>query len=264
MPQVSWISFAPVKGLRIRPLEEAELTLDGIAGDRAIFLVDERGAMANGKRHGALLAVVAEHDAAAGRLVLRFPDGREVAGDVELGKPEHVRFFDRKLRARPVSGPFSAALSAHAGAPLRLVAARGGRDGFLGVDRGRDGAITLLSTASLERLREQSGAEAPIDRRRFRMNVGIDGVAAHAEDGWLGRDVRIGAALVRVTGNVGRCVVTTRNADSGAVDFPTLHQLEAYRGRAARPDATEPLPFGVHARVVEPGRVRVGDPVVPA
>jgi uncharacterized protein len=253
-PQVAWISFTPVKGLRIRPLEEAELTVDGIPGDRAFFLVDAQGAMANGKRHGALLAVVAEHDADAGRLTLRFPDGREVVGDVELGKPERVRFFDRKLRARPVAGPFSAALSAHAGAPLRLVAAPGGRDGFLGVDRGHAGAVTLLSTASLE----------PIDQRRFRMNVGIDGVAAHAEDGWLGRNVRIGAALVRVTGHVGRCAVTTRDADSGAVDFPTLHHLEAYRGLAAQPGATERLPFGVHARVVEPGRVRVGDPVVPA
>lgn len=255
--RVSWISFTPVKGLRVRELSETELTADGIPGDRAFFLVDASGTMVNAKRIGALVTVLADHDAAAGRLALRFPDGREVAGPVELDEPVDVRFFRLSLRARPVAGPFSAALSEHAGAALRLVAAPPERSG---VDRGRDGAVTLLSQASLERLRAQSGAHEPVDQRRFRMTFGIDGVAAHEEDAWRGRELRIGAALLRVTGNVGRCVVTTRDADTGVVDFPTLHHLQGYRGDGAV-EATEPLPFGVHARVLEPGRVRVGDAV---
>lgn len=256
-PRVAWISFTPVKGLRLRALDAAELTADGIPGDRAFFLVDAEGIMVNAKRIGPLMSVAAEHDAAAGRLALRFPDGREVAGAVELGDPEDVRFFGLALRARPLAGPFSEALSEHAGAPLRLVAAPPERPG---VDRGRDGAVTLLSRASLERLREQSGADDPVDERRFRMTFGVDGVEAHAEDGWRGRDVRLGDALLRVTGNVGRCAVTTRHAETGVVDFPTLRHLAAYR-RAV--ETTEPLPFGVHARVLEPGRVRVGDAVIP-
>lgn len=253
---VSWISFTPVKGLRVRPLQEAQLTTDGIAGDRAFFLADASGAMVNAKRHGALVRVLADHDRAAGRLALRFPDGVEVAGAVELGAPEAVRFFGLTLRARPLLGPFSQALSRHAGAPLRLLAAPSERPG---VDRGRDGAVTLLSRASLEALRAHSGAAQSLDERRFRMNLGIDGVAAHAEDDWLGRELRVGAARLRVSGHVGRCVVTTRHAETGVVDFPTLHHLQAYRGALA---STEPLPFGVHARVLEPGRVRVGDAVV--
>ncbi|HET6448535.1 MAG TPA: MOSC domain-containing protein, partial [Conexibacter sp.] len=123
----------------------------------------------------------------------------------------------------------------------------------------RDGAVTLLSTASLARLRAQAGAGEPVDMRRFRMTFGVEGVEPHAEDGW--RDVRVGAALLRVRGNVGRCAVTTRNADTGVVDFDTLHHLAAYRRDGV--ETTEPLPFGVHARVLEPGRVRVGDPVEP-
>lgn len=256
--RVAWISFTPVKGLHVQELRETELTHDGIPGDRAFFLVDADGRMVNAKRLGALLTVVAEHDAAAGRLALRFPDGREVAGEVVLGAPEPVRFFGLTLHARPVAGPFGAALSEHAGKPLRLVAAPPERSG---VDRGADGAVTLLSRGSLERLREESGTSEPVDHRRFRMSFGIDGVPAHEEDRWRGRAVRLGDALVHVSGNVGRCVVTTRNADTGAVDCQTLHHLEAYRGRDAEPEATEPLPFGVHARVLEPGRVRVGDPV---
>jgi uncharacterized protein YcbX len=257
-PRVAWISFTPVKGLRLRQLDATEVTVDGIPGDRAFFLVDPAGTLVNGKRIGPLVTVVADHDAATGRLSLLFPDGHEVTGEVELGDPLDVRFHRLALRARSVGGPFSEALSEHVGAPLRLVAAPSERPG---VDRGRNGAVTLLSRASLERLREESGADDEVDARRFRMTFGIDGVEAHAEDGWCGHDVRLGEALLRVTGNVGRCAVTTRHAERGTVDFPTLHHLAAYRRDGI--DTTEPLPFGVHARVLEPGRVRVGDAVEP-
>jgi uncharacterized protein len=252
---VSWIAFTPVKGLRLQHLDEADVTEDGIPGDRAFFLVDEKGHMVSVTRLGPLAAVVAEHDAPAATLALRFPDGSEVAGPVELGEPEPVRFYGLALNARPVDGAFGAALSEQCGVPLRLVAMPPERPG---VDRGRDGAVTLLSVASLERLREEAGATEPVDGRRFRMTFGVDGLQAHEEDGWIDREVRVGEALVRVGGNVGRCATTTRQPDTGVVDFKTLHYLKAYRDEVP---TTEPLPFGVHARVVEPGRVRVGDAV---
>ncbi len=99
-----------------------------------------------------------------------------------------------------------------------------------------------------------------LDGRRFRMNFGIDGVPPHAEDGWLGRRVALGEAVVIPQGNVGRCVVTTQSPSSGQTDLDTLKALAAYRRDV---ETTEPLPFGVHAAVVEPGRVRVGDLVEP-
>jgi uncharacterized protein len=256
-PTVAWISVTPVKGLRLQHRAEVWLSEDGIAGDRAFFLVDERGAMVSATRVGPLLAVEADHDAEAGTLALRFPDGATVAGPVSLGAPESVRFYDETLRVRPLNGAFAAALSEHCGTPLRLFAAPAERPG---VDRGRDGAATLLSRASLERLRAVAGAASPVDPRRFRMTFGLDGLAAHEEDAWMGRDVRVGGALLRVGGHVGRCALTTRQPDTGTVDFKTLHHLRAYRDDMP---ATEPLPFGVYAHVLEPGRVRVGDPVRP-
>jgi uncharacterized protein YcbX len=252
---VAWISFTPVKGLRVQQLDEVDLTEDGVPGDRAFFLVDERGAMVSATRLGPLVAVIASHDAEVGTLVLRFPDGREVAGPVELGDPEDVRFYGLTLHARPVGGSFAEALSEHCGKPLRLFAAPPER---AGVDRGREGAVTLLSVASLERLRAEAGAAEPVDPRRFRMTFGVEGLEAHEEDGWIDRTVRAGGAVLRVAGNVGRCAATTRDADTGVVDFKTLHHLAAYRGEVK---TTEPLPFGVHAWVTQPGRVRVGDAV---
>ena len=256
--RVAWISVAPVKGLRLQQRDEVHLGEAGIPGDRAFFLVDERGVMISATRLGPLVAVVPEHDPQAQTLSLRLPGGEVVAGSVELGEPEPVRFYRMTLRARPVRGPFSEALSKHCGQELRLVAAPPERSG---VDRGRDGAATLVSLASLERLRAEASASKPVDHRRFRMTFGVDGLAAHEEDGWIGRDVRIGDAVLRVAGNVGRCALTTRHPAPGAVDFKTLRHLQSYRGDGP---TTEPRPFGVHARVLRPGRVRVGDAVAVA
>ena len=252
---VAWISVTPVKGLRLLPREEVMLTEDGVPGDRAFFLVDERNAMVSVTRLGPLAAVVPEHDVDAGTLALGFPGDRRVAADVDLGEPEAVTFYGLNLQARPVLGPFAEALSAHCEKPVRLFAAPRERPG---VDRGRDGAATLLSLASLERLRAEAGSSEPVDPRRFRMTFGLDGLEAHEEDGWIDRDVRLGEALLRINGNVGRCAATTRQPDTGVVDFKALHHLRAYREHVK---TTEPLPFGVHARVLEPGRVRLGDAV---
>jgi uncharacterized protein len=256
-PKVAWIYVAPVKGLRLEQRDDVRVTAAGIPGDRAFFIVDERtGAMVSATRLGPLVAVIPAHDPEAGTLGLRFPDGAEVTATVELGETESVGFAGAPVPARPVRGAFSDALSEHCGIPLRLFAVPPGGSAL---DRGREGAVTLLSLASLARLASEAGAGEPVDRRRFRMTFGVEGLQAHGEDEWLGGDLRVGKALVRVTGNVGRCALTTRNADTGVVDFKTLHHLAAYR-RAV--ETTEPLPFGVYAQVIDPGRVRRGDAVL--
>lgn len=255
--RVGWISYAPVKGMRLQSLERAELTAAGIPGDRAFLVVDAGGRMVNGKGAGPLLAVVPEHDPAAATLALRFPGGAVERAPIELGAPEPVAFFGLALEARPLLGPLAAALSEHCGQELRLFQTPPSRPG---ADRGFDGAATLLSYASLERLREVAGAGGAVDPRRFRMNFGVEGATAHEEDDWVGRRVRIGAALVAVAGHTGRCAVTTRDPDSGVVDFKALHHLAAYRDDV---ESREPLPFGVYARVLEQGPVAVGDAVEP-
>jgi uncharacterized protein YcbX len=125
------------------------------------------------------------------------------------------------------------------------------------VDRTR-GHVSLVSRASLEELGRQGGQQDAADGRRFRMLFELDGCAPHDEDAWVKRHVRIGEALVRIRGDVGRCAITTQNPDTGKADLDTLKALAAYRGQV---ETTEPLPFGVHAAVAEPGRVRVGDPI---
>jgi uncharacterized protein YcbX len=127
-----------------------------------------------------------------------------------------------------------------------------------GLDRGSRAGASLVSTGSLRALGEAAGATAPVDGRRFRMTVGVDGVEPHAEDGWMGGRVRVGDAVVVVRGNVGRCAVTTLDPESGVRDLDTLGAIAAYR---AGVPTDEPLPFGVWCEIVEAGRVAVGDAV---
>jgi uncharacterized protein YcbX len=106
-------------------------------------------------------------------------------------------------------------------------------------------------------VRREAGVDEPVDGRRFRMLFEIDGVGEHEEDEWIGRRVRVGEAVVAPVGDAGRCVVTTLDPEAGLRDLDTLDVLARYRPEGR----TEPLPFGVHGAVVEPGRVQVGDPV---
>ncbi len=249
---VAWITIAPVKALALESLEEVELAEGGPVGDRRFFLVDETGRLVNNKGLGILQQVRPVYDEADRTLELSFPDGARVKDEVSLGDEIDTAFWGITVPARLVVGPWSDALSELAGKPLRLVDA-----GRPAVDRGRGGAASLVSTSSLTVLAEELGVDT-VDGRRFRMQFGIDGVEPHAEDGWLGKRIGIGRAVVVPIGNVGRCAVTTQNPETGRADLDTLKALARYRDV---PETTEPLPFGVHAAVSVPGLVRVGDPV---
>jgi uncharacterized protein YcbX len=253
---VTALATTPVKGLRVGGVSSLTLDASGAPDNRRFYLVDERGWMLNGKNIDALSAIVADYRHDERALALTFADGTVVSGTVELGEAFATRFFSRPAIARPVLGAWSSALSEHVGRVVRLVESVGPS----GVDRGRAGAVSLISQASLAGLAIVAG-EPEIDARRFRMLIEIAGVPAHEEDGWIGEHVRIGGVLVRFAGHVGRCSITTRDPETGVVDLPTLDILRSYRGDL---DTTEPLAFGVYGEVLEGGVVAVGDAVVPA
>lgn len=249
------ISIAPVKSLHLVHPEEIELTRCGVVGDRRFWLLDADGRLANGKRFPQLMQILPQWDETTRRLAFELPGGERIDGVVELGEPVETTLYGTQHPSRRVGGPWEEAISDLAGEPLTLLWSERGA-----VDRGNDrgGWASIVSRASLERLRKEAGAAEAPDGRQFRMLFEIDGVAEHEEDTWIGAHVQVGEAVVAPLGDVGRCVVTTKNPDSGEFAFGTLDALAGYR----RDGVTEPLPFGVYCDVIEPGRVRVGDPVV--
>ena len=179
-------------------------------------LVTESGRLVNNKDFGPLQVVHADYDEATDTLSMRFEDGAVVEGPVERGEEVATSFHRSPRTARLVRGPWAEPVSDLAGEPMRLVEPE-----WPAPDRGRGGAATLLATTSLETLAGQLGVEA-VDHRRFRMNFGIEGVDAHAEDAWRGKRVRVGDAVVIPQGHVGRCVITTQNPETGRTDLDTL------------------------------------------
>jgi uncharacterized protein YcbX len=255
--RVSAILLAPVKGLRALAREKVELGPGGVRENRRFLLIDEHGQMANGKRIATLQAAVAEYSDAERTLSLTLPGRPPLRGAVELGARLQATMFSRPIEVAEVLGPWSAALSDHAGTPLRLVEAASACGA---VDRGAGGPISLIARASVARIAQQAEREQPLDPRRFRMLFEIDGVEAHAEDAWVGRALAIGDATVMARGHVGRCAVTMLDPDSGRRDFDTLAALTSYRRDVG---TTEPLACGIYGVVLEPGAVRVGDAVTP-
>ena len=252
--RVERISIAPVKSLGLAHPEAVELEEGGIRGDRRFWLVDEDGRLFNNKRNGPMVTVRPHWDEGTRELALEFPDGTRVEGVVELGEPVDAVLYGRPHASRRVVGPWEDAISAHVGRPLTLLWSE-----QHATDRGANcGVVSLVSRGSLERLREEAAVGRPVDGRRFRMTFEIDGVEPHAEDAWIGGSIRIGSAAIGVTGDVGRCLVTSHDPDTGVTDLDTLGTLARYR----RDGHTEPLPFGVYGSVTTPGRVSVGDAVI--
>jgi len=255
--RVAWITVAPVKGMALEQHSEVQLELFGVPGNRRFHVIGDDGRLLNGKQLGELQQITPTWNEEDRTLILRFPDGRVAEGTVELDGPVTTSFYGREVDGRVVDGPWAEALTEFVGRDLRLVQASAAGDA---VDRG-PASVSVLSTGSLEAMREAAGTREPIDPRRFRMLFGVEGVDPHEEDSWIGRRVRIGEAEVAFEGNVGRCIVTSRHPETGVRNLPTLDVLAEYREQV---ETTERLPFGVWGTVSEPGRVRLGDAVTPA
>jgi uncharacterized protein YcbX len=244
---VSELATAPVKGMRLHGTSEIRLAKHGVTGDREFLVVGPDGTLLLTSRTPALVQVEAAWDRARDVLALHFPDGSVVQDTPEPGAFATTRNYDgREIPGWLVPGPLSAALSDFLGREVRLLRREPEQ---LGAD---DQPVTLMSEASLQALAPELNGTAP-DPRRFRMTITITGTdEAWAEDGWGGQQVAIGEATLRVIAPVPRCVVTTRNPDSGATDARVLHALARLRGK-------NEINFGVWCDIIRPGVIRVGD-----
>lgn len=254
---VSGLSVTPVKGLALHHPRSVELDAGGARGDRDFLLADPEGRMVSVTKTGALLRVRAGWDPVAEVLVLHDADGTVLArGPARGGEPVAVDLFGlRDVPGRIVGGPFAAVLSRLAGRPLRLV-----RTDVPGAASDVH-PVTLLGDASVAALAATAGVPE-VDRRRFRMLIAFSGGAPYAEEAWAGRELRVGGAVLRIGGTVPRCAATTRHPERGDRDFPVVRLLKEERG-LRETGLGRGVPFGVYAEVLEPGRVAVGDELVP-
>ncbi len=228
----------PVKSLQGERLATAELTPQGLAGDRRWALFDlETGFGLTARRHPALLHAAARLRADGG-VDVTLPDGSVAADDEALSA-----WLDRPVALR-AAADVGGTRRYESPADVETEAAGSWR-AFEGAPRAfHDSvAVTLVSTATV-------GAR-PV--RRFRPNVVVEGAG---EDALVGGVVGLGDGVVALTERVPRCVMVTRAQPGGiAVDRDVLRWIHRERDGV----------LAVGGPVVRAGTVRVGDELlVPA
>ena len=252
MPRVARFSIAPVRSLGLQHPTEIDLTELGVVEDRRFFLTNDDNRLVDQLIVFKLVQVASRTDPEATTLWMQFPDGTVVDGEVELAEAVETPIHGRTGVGHRVVGPWSEALTDFVGMPMRVI--RCDRPG--GTRRGNPASI--LSDGSVRELTAHAGRDW-VDSRRFRMLMDLEDAAAHEEDTWIGRRIRIGDAVLHVTKPDARCAMTTHDPDTGDPDLDTLRTIIGYRGLREGKNAD----FGVLADVEQPGRVRLGDEVVP-
>jgi len=112
----------------------------------------------------------------------------------------------------------------------------------------RSPVVSLISLASLHDYERTVGQHR--HRRRFRANVWFSGAPAWSELGWVGRQIRLGGATLRVVKRIARCPATEVNPETAERDADPVGELRRHYGH---------VDLGVHAEVVEAGQFSLGD-----
>ncbi len=257
------IHLHPLKSCAPLDVAEACVQRRGLAHDRRWMAVDGNGVAVTGRTQPGLTLVQARPD--AGGLRLDAP-GMATLRIAVPGAPASrlpVRVWDDEVDASATDAAADDWLSAYLGVHVRLaymdaaaaraVDAPGTRAGDQ-VSFADSLPLLLLSQGSLDGLNAR--LPRPVSMRRFRPNLVVDGVDAHAEDAWS--RLRIGGVEFDVMRACTRCVFTTVDPDRGERDAggEPLRTLAGYR----RSDAG--VTFGQHLVPRGTGTLRVGDEVV--
>jgi len=207
--RVSGLWRYPVKSLRGVSLDEAVVTELGIEHDRLVQVKRPAGRVFTARTHPGMLGLQGGLD------------------EKRVPTIDGVRWDDPAALAavRAVTEPAAELVYYDGAGPQRF--------DVLPISLATDGGIAAVG----------------VDERRFRANVYLEGVPGLAERDWVGREVRIGDAIVGVRQVRGRCVMTTFDPDTLEQDIGVLQKIVwELGGRTA-----------LDCYVIRPGRMRVGD-----
>ena len=238
----------PVKGLTAEALADTEVEAGGcLPWDRAFALAqgdapfDPDNPQWLQKRNfmclmaNARIALLkSSFDPRSGRLAIQAPDGGSVAGNALLARDRErigawlAAFLGEEARGRPV---------------LHYVPGHSFCD-----DRHK--VVSLINLASIADLERRVGA--PRDPLRFRANIYFSRAPAGVELDWVGRDLQVGGARLRVTSRIVRCAATEVNPLTAERDAKPVAELRAAYGHAD---------LGILAEVIEGGRMALGDAI---
>lgn len=238
----------PVKGFTPEPVASAELVAGGFFPDDRLYAVengpsgfDPAAPKFISKSRFTVLAQIpglarlhTRYD--EGRFSASAPDGRTITADLrdEAGRAALSDWLTEMLDPDDLRGP------------LKVVSAPGWR-----FTDHPEGHVSLMNLASVEALGRRM--DHPLDPRRFRSNIEVEGLEPWAEMDWApGRRIALGSAEVEVFKLIVRCAATHADPRTGERDADVLDALRTHEGH---------IYCGLYVRVTKGGAVRPGDPV---
>lgn len=220
----------PIKSIGGEQIRCAEIETRGIVGDRLWAVKDAQGKFGSGKstrrfrQMDGLLEFSSYYHKVEDAPILVFPDGSEHLAT----SAEAITALQMRTGKRPLSVTAEQEISHF-----------------------DEGPIHLLTSSALHLLREVYGET--VDTRRFRNNITLEtgSSAENLEADWLGQRLAIGETLIlEIAYLMPRCVMV----NVAQQDIPEKSDLLRTIAKI-NPDVC----FGAFARVVQPGKISLGD-----
>jgi uncharacterized protein YcbX len=246
--RIEYLYRYPVKGLTAEALETAEVEAGGcIPWDRAFALAQGDSGFDPAEpqwlqkqnfmclmKNARIAALFSFFEPRTGMLAIRAPDGSAAVENAltEAGRERIGAFLAGYLGEEARGAPHFEYVP-----------------GYSFCDQPRK-VVSLINIASLRDFEAKVGARR--HRRRFRSNVWFSGTPAWSERGWIGQQIQMGGAVLRVTKPTTRCPATEVNPETAERDADPVAELRNLYGH---------VELGVHAEVVEGGRFAVGDAI---
>jgi uncharacterized protein len=246
--RIEYLYRYPVKGLTAEALEAAEVEAGGcIPWDRAFALAQgdsgfdpaqpqwlQKANFMCQMKNARIAALFSFFEPRSGMLAIRAPDGSAAVENAltEEGRERISRFLTDYLGEDARGTPRFHHIPGHSFCDQRRK------------------VVSLINLASLRDFEAKVGARR--HRRRFRANVWFSGAPAWTERAWVGQQLQMGGAVLRVFKPITRCAATQVNPETAERDADPVSELRRLYDHAE---------LGVHAEVVEGGRFAVGDAI---
>lgn len=246
--RIEYLYRYPVKGLTAEALETAEVEAGScIPWDRAFALAQGDSGFDPAspswlmkdnfmclKKNAKAAALFSFFEPRTGMLAIRAPDGSAVVENAltEAGRERIGAFLSDYLGEEARGTPRFHHVPGHSFCDQRHK------------------VVSLINLASLRDYEAKAGGRR--HRRRFRANVWFSGAPAWAERSWIGQQLQVGGAVLRITRPITRCPATEVNPLTAERDLQPVAELRSLYGH---------VELGVHAEVVEGGRFGVGDAI---
>jgi uncharacterized protein YcbX len=246
--RIEFLYRYPVKGLTAEALEAAEVEEGGcIPWDRAFALAQgdsgfdpaapqwrQKANFMCQMKNARIAALFSFFEPRTGMLAIRAPDSSAAVENAltEAGRERIGRFLTDYLGEGARGDPRFHHVPGHSFCDQRKK------------------VVSMINLASLRDFEARVGARR--HRRRFRANVWFSGASAWSERDWVGRQIQIGGAVVRVTKPITRCAATEVNPETAERDANPVEELRRLYDH---------IELGVHAEVIEGGRFAVGDAI---